>query len=541
SLSSQAIEGARTLISEKYGADYLPDTPRVYKTKAKGAQEAHEAIRPAGDVFRSPGQAERELPVVLQPKDVPDATRLYELVWKRTIASQMADARGYHTQVVVEAGEARFDAKGKTVEFPGFRSIYSVSTDANRHKPDQSDQVLPPVKKGDSLTTGQLEARPHQTKPAPRLTEATLVKELEARGIGRPSTYASIIEKILHRDYVFKRATALVPTFTAFAVISLLEHHLGWLVDYNFTARMEDSLDDIAGGNGNSITYLREFYDGSSGLKGELERALEEIDARKVCTIPIGEDESGTPIHVRVGRFGPFLALGDSRADIPEGMPPDELTTIKAMELINERREGPRPLGEDPETGKTVYLAKGRFGPFVQLGEVEEKVKPKRASLLKTMQPEEIRLDTALALLALPREVGLHPRSNEPVLAANGRYGPYVKCGKETRSITADLSVLDLSLTDAVTLLDTPAAKKRGPKVIRELGTDPSTDLVVKLMDGRYGPYVTDGSTNASLPKQSSPDDIDLDGAVELIRKREKAPKRPRRKNSRTKKTSKRS
>ena len=525
-LSSQAVSAARGLIHAEYGDKFLPDSPRVYKGKAKNAQEAHEAIRPAGDQFRTLKEAKSGLDN--------DERRLYELIWKRTVGCQMADARGRTIAVKVVAGEGQFEAKGKTIEFAGYRLAYVADHDDPEAAAADAEKILPPVKANDALTAGDLEAKGHTTKPPPRMTEAALVKELEERGIGRPSTYASIIDTIIRRDYVFKKGSALVPTWTAIAVTRLLEsEHFKWLVDYEFTAQMEDELDDIAVGDGNRDDYLSTFW---TSLQKSVEKGGETIDPREVCTIPIGPIEASickklnvdadTTVVVRVGKYGPFLQAAERTANLPDELAPDELTIEKAVELL----QGPKVLGGDTESDLDVLLANGRFGWYVQLGTNEESEKPKRKSVPRGLKPEEVTLETALALLYLPRTVGVNPDNGEDILADYGRYGAFIKCGSETRSIRDKnpLKVLEVTVDDAVALLAKPKGR-RSAEVLKELGEDPSTKKAVRLMDGRYGPYVTDGDTNASLGKDLDSDSITLEKACELLRAREKAPKRKRR------------
>jgi DNA topoisomerase-1 len=521
-LSQEAIAAARSLIKEAYGDPYLPSKPRLYKSKAKNAQEAHEAIRPAGAVFRTLRQAESELER--------DEARLFTLIWKRTVASQMANAEGMLTQVRIEAGDALFGTGGKSIRFPGFRRAYVEGADDPGAELMDAERLLPTMTVGEGVEVTKAEARGHQTEPPRRLTEATLIKELEAKGIGRPSTYASIISK-LQSEYLFKKGSALVPQFTAFAVITLLEKNLPWLVDYDFTARMEARLDDVALGQENRIKVLDLFYFGENGLKDTLETAFEKVDARSVCTIPLGVTADGKAIDIRVGKWGPFLSSGEVTADIPEDTPPDELSVEMAAALLKAREDGPRVLGTCEETDKQILLCNGRFGAYVQLGEPEGKTKPKRASLLKGMEPEEVDLEMGLKLLSLPRDIGPHPRTEDPVVVSNGRYGPYVKSGDTSRSLAKPEDLFTLTMDEAVVLLDTAPTRGRkgGPQAIRTMGPDPKTEREVKLMAGRYGPYVTDGKTNASLPKAADPDTLDLAGAIELIRKKEGAPKRPRR------------
>ncbi|MEC8191431.1 MAG: type I DNA topoisomerase, partial [Myxococcota bacterium] len=524
-LSKQAISAARGLIGDEYGTKYLPDSPRVYKSKAKNAQEAHEAIRPAGDQFRSLKEAAAALDS--------DQRRLYELIWKRTVGCQMADARGRTITVRIAAGDGIFEAKGKTIDFAGYRLAYVAGSDDPEAAAMDAERILPPVEAGDVLEVGDLEAKGHATKPPPRLTEAALVKELEERGIGRPSTYASIIDTILRREYVFKKGSALVPTWTAVAVTRLLEsEHFRWLVDYEFTAQMENQLDEIAVGEGNRDEYLERFWD---SLKNSVEQGTATIDPRDVCTLDIGlvEDadakklsvDAGTPIVVRVGKYGPFLQAGERTANLPDDLAPDELSLTKAIDLLS----GPKVLGVSDETGQEVLLANGRFGWYVQLGDNEQEGKPRRKSVPRGIKPEAVDFELGAALLSLPRDVGVHPETGEAIVADYGRYGPYVKSGKETRSIRDKnpMKVLDITVEEAVEMLAKPKGRK-GAEVLKEMGEDPKTKKAIKLMDGRYGPYVTDGDTNASLGKAHSAESLTLEAAVELIREREKAPKRKR-------------
>ncbi len=529
-LSTEAVAAARNLIKAQYGAKFLPNQPRIYTNKSKNAQEAHEAIRPAGQSFRDLDRAKAELGA--------DEFRLYSLIWKRTVACQMVDAKGRSMRIEIGAGEASFQARGRTIDFPGYRRAYVEGSDDPDAELADQDRLLPPLVEGDTVVLDTLEAIGHQTKPPARLTEASLVKELEAKGIGRPSTYASIIDTILRRKYVFKKGSALVPTFTAFAVTALMERHLGNLVDYDFTAKMEDRLDEIALGKDEYLDFLERFYRGDAGLQAVLTQAGEDVDPRTVCTIPVGLSSDGQQVDVRVGRYGPFLNMGETNADIPDDLPPDELTLEKAVEIIEERRKGPKALGTDPTTDKPVYLMKGRFGPYVQLGDIEEvpgkgsrtrKVKPPRAGLLRGMDPETLDFETAMKLLSLPRDLGPHPETNEPVLATNGPYGPYIKShGKGSRSIPTGKDLFTFTLEEALDLLSKPS-RRRGTEPLKELGPDPLNGREVRVMSGRWGPYVTDGETNATLPPLADPLQVDLASAIELIRKRENAPKRTKR------------
>jgi DNA topoisomerase-1 len=529
-LSGEAIEAARTLIKAQYGQTFLPNAPRSYTKKSKNAQEAHEAIRPAGQTFRNLDRAKGELGT--------DEFRLYSLIWKRTVACQMVNARGRSMRIELTASDAVFQARGRTIDFPGYRRAYVEGSDDPDAKLADQDKLLPPLVKGDTVQIQSVEARGHATKAPARLTEASLVKELEAKGIGRPSTYASIIDTILRRKYVFKKGTALVPTFTAFAVTALMERHLGNLVDYDFTAKMEDRLDEIAVGNDKYLDFLERFYRGDAGLQAVLTQAADEVDPRTVCTIPVGKSPDGEQVDVRVGRYGPFINMGDTNADIPNELPPDELTLEKAVEIIEERRRGPKVLGTDTATDKPVYLMKGRFGPYVQLGEAEvvpgkgkrtRTIKPPRAGLLRGMDPETLDFETAMKLLSLPRDLGPHPETKESVLATNGPYGPYVKSkGKGSRSIPTGKDLFIYTLDEAVELLSKPS-RRRGTEPLKELGPDPLTKREIRVMSGRWGPYVTDGETNATLPQLADPLQVDLPSAVEMIRKRENAPKRTKR------------
>jgi DNA topoisomerase-1 len=528
-LSGEAVTAARGLIKEQYGARFLPNAPRTYSKKSKNAQEAHEAIRPAGQTFRNLERAKAELGS--------DEFRLYSLIWKRTVASQMVDAKGRSMRIEMTAEDAVFQSRGRTIDFPGYRRAYVEGSDDPEAELADQERLLPPLVMGDQVSLDSLDAVGHQTKAPARLTEASLVKELEAKGIGRPSTYASIIDTILRRKYVFKKGSALVPTFTAFAVTALMENHLGNLVDYDFTARMEDRLDEIAVGNDAYLDFLERFYRGQSGLQSVLNQAADSVDPRTVCTIPVGQSPDGQQVDVRVGRYGPFLNMGDTNADIPDDLPPDELTLEMAVQIIEERKKGPKVLGVDPTTDKPVYLMKGRFGPYVQLGDVEEvpgkgkrtrKIKPPRAGMLRGMDPETLDFETAMKLLALPRDLGPHPETTEAVLATNGPYGPYVKShGKGSRSIPAGKDLFTFSLAEALDLLAKPA-RRRGTEPLKQLGPDPLTGREIRVMSGRWGPYVTDGETNATLPPLADPLQVDIAAAVDMIRKRENAPKRTR-------------
>ena len=528
-LSQTAINAARTQARELYGAEYVPDAPRVYTSKVKNAQEAHEAIRPAGDRFRTPPQAAR---AGLSG----DELRLYELIWKRTVASQMKDATGESVSVRVSgrssAGEeAEFAASGKIISFYGFLKAYveSVEDDAEQ---DDRESRLPPLAEGDPLR-GELSPAEHATRPPARYTEATLVKELEDREIGRPSTYASIIGTILDRGYVFKKGTALVPSFLAFAVVNLLEQHFAHLVDYDFTARMEDALDEIARGEAARVPWLQRFYFGTDGDPAHHEEGLKDlvsdigdIDARDVSSFPL----AGTDIVVRVGRYGPYLERDGQRVNVPEGTAPDELTPERAAELFDQP-SGDVPLGTDPATGHQIVAKSGRFGPYVtEVLPEGDTAKPRTSSLLASMALDTVTLDDALRLLTLPRTIG--ELDGETVTVQNGRYGPYVKKGTDSRSLENEDQLFTLSLAEAKEMFAQPKARGRGRTAappLRELGEDPDGRSIV-IKDGRFGPYATDGETNASLRKADSVESITLQRAVELLAERRAAgPAKPRR------------
>ncbi len=520
-LAAVAVEAARELVGSQYGPEYLPEGPRVYPTKVKNAQEAHEAIRPAGHPF--------DFPESLRAVLTPDEFKLYDLIWKRTVASQMADARGRRMTILVEAGEAVFQASGKTVEFPGYLRAYVEGSDDPEAELADREAVLPPLDVGERLRCKQLEPKGHTTQPPVRYSEAALTRKLEEEGIGRPSTYASIIDTILAREYVFKRGNVLVPTWVAFAVSQLLQDHLPGLVDYQFTAEMEDDLDAISRGEMAHVDYLKSFYFGNDhdGLKQLLENKVGEIDARDISRIRIGKPEgrgkAAAEVFVRVGRYGPFVEQGSRRASLPEKLAPDELTLDAALELLDKAAQGEEPLGTCPETGEPVFLRTGRFGPYVQRGTAHGDKKPQNASLLRGMTPEDVDFQMALKLLSLPRELGKHPETGEPVMAHNGRFGPYVKCGNETRSLPEDVSPLDITLPAALHLFAQPKGGRRMTRrkePIKVFDVSPVSGEPVQLLDGRYGPYVTDGKTNASLPRGIAPGDVTFERALDLLAER---------------------
>jgi DNA topoisomerase-1 len=526
-LSEQAITAARAAIRQQYRDEYLPDAPRTYQKKVKNAQEAHEAIRPAGDEIRSPDAVRGELDG--------DQQRLYELIWMRTIACQMVDARGRKMTIRLAAtstgGEqATFRASGKTYDFLGWRRAYIEDVDEGAE--EEREARLPSVAEGDGLTCRELTAVAHETKPPARYTEASLVKELEERGIGRPSTYAAVIETIQARGYVWRKGTALVPAWIAFGVTNLLEQHFAHLVDYSFTATMEEALDVIASGESAREKWLDPFYfgNGTPGLR-ELtsEEHLARIDARSVSTIPIGIDETGHDIVVRVGRYGPYAQREESEtASLPPEIAPDELTVELALDLIRQQAEGPKALGDDPETGLPVLVLTGRFGPYVQLGEqaAGTKKKPPRASLFASQRPESLTLHEALQLLSLPRVLGNDAEARE-IVASPGRFGPYIKrADGDTRSLTTEDQLFTISLAEAEALFAQPKQRRgRGqPKPpIAELGENPDNGANVRVLEGRFGPYVTDGHVNATVPRGVDPGALTLDEAVGLLRARAEA------------------
>ncbi|HEY3954404.1 MAG TPA: type I DNA topoisomerase [Streptosporangiaceae bacterium] len=532
-LSQTALTAARKQARELYGNEYVPDKPRTFASKVKNAQEAHEAIRPAGDSFRTPAQTGR---AGLSG----DELRLYELVWKRTVASQMKDATGESVSVRVRGtssdGErVEFGASGKIINFYGFLKAYVEDADEGAERDDR-ERRLPPLAENDPLDALRLAPAGHETRPPARYTEATLVRELEEREIGRPSTYASILGTILDRGYVFKKGTALVPSFLAFAVTSLLEQHFGQLVDYEFTARMEDVLDEIARGEAARVPWLRRFYFGSDGEEGlkELVSDITDIDAREVSSFPL----AGTDIVIRVGRYGPYLERDGERVNIPDGIAPDELTPEKAAELFAQP-SGERELGTDPSTGRVIVARAGRFGPYVTEQPADgdgDGGKPRTGSLLKTMSLETVTLEDALKLLSLPRTLG--ELDGEQVTVQNGRYGPYVKKGTDSRSLDSEEQLFTVTLAEAEKLLAQPKARGRrssgaAAPPLREMGEDPATGKPMMIKDGRFGPYVTDGETNASLRKGDTVEEITVQRAAELLADRRAAgPSTPRRRTA---------
>lgn len=549
-LSAQAVTAARTQAVALYGDKAVPANPRSYRNNAKNAQEAHEAIRPSGDTFRTPKEVTSGLDR--------DELRLYELIWKRTVASQMADAKYETTTVTIDADAAgktaTFTASGTVYTFKGFLEAYEEGRDEKRSDNDRADdQSLPSLAVGDALKLTDVEPKGHATSPKPRYTEASLVKALEEHGIGRPSTFASIIDVILDRGYVSKRGQALVPSWLAFSIVRLLEEHFADLVDYDFTAALEDDLDSIARGEQNRAAWLREFYFGSKdhvGLRNIVDN-LGDIDAREINSTKIGD-----VAVLRFGRYGPYLEVpGDDpetprRINVPEDLAPDELTPEKARELIDAPVGGDRVLGQNPENGRDVVIKDGRFGPYLEEVLPEEEApaeevkpkrgakkvvapKPKRASLFKSMSPETIDLETALKLLSLPREVGADPESGTVITAQNGPYGPYIKKGTDSRSIASEDMIFDITLEQALEIYSQPKYANRAATSIKEFEADPVSGKPIRIKDGRFGAYVTDGTTNVTIPRGQTADDITFEVAVQMLaEKRAKgpAPKRTTRK-----------
>jgi DNA topoisomerase-1 len=550
-LSESALSAARQQARDLYGAEYVPQSPRLYEKKVKNAQEAHEAIRPAGDRFRTPAQVAGELRG--------DEFALYELIWKRTVASQMADTRGSTATVKLGAtlGDGRtveFSASGTVITFRGFLAAYEEGRDDDGGRDAKGDEErrLPKLSEGVALSVVRAEADGHETSPPPRYTEATLVKAMEEKGIGRPSTYASIMGTIQDRGYVGTRGSALIPTWLAFAVTRLLEEHFSSLVDYDFTASMEEDLDRIANGDEQRARWLARFYFGDEARTQEgLRRLVEdlgEIDAREISTIPIGEG-----IVVRVGRYGPYveetlpegldLATGEvadgatgtpRRATITDDIAPDEMTPAKARELLEQSSDDGRVIGQDPETGRDIVAKAGRYGPYVTEVLDEEtaglkgksKVKPRTASLFKDMDLASLDLDTALKLLSLPRLVGTDEEGVE-ITAQNGRYGPYLKKGTDSRSLASEQQLFDITLEEALAIYAQPKQRGRGAGTapLKELGDDPVSARPMVVKDGRFGPYVTDGETNATLRKDDDPESITPERGAELLaEKRAKGP-----------------
>ncbi|MBD2778182.1 type I DNA topoisomerase [Iningainema tapete] len=517
-LSDQAIAAARACVEQLYGQQYLSNQPRQYTTKSKGAQEAHEAIRPAGSTFRTPaetGLSGREL-------------QLYDLIWKRTVASQMADARQTQITVQLQVEDAGFRSSGKRIDFPGFLRAYVEGSDDPEAALEDQEVILPNLKVGDQPKCNNIEAIGHETQPPARYTEATLVKTLESEGIGRPSTYASIIGTIIDKGYTQLVNNALVPTFTAFAVTDLLEKYFPDVVDPSFTSKMEQTLDDIATGEAKWLPYLQEFYLGDKGLETLVKEQENQIDANLARTVELENLEA----KVRIGKFGPYIEVenGDGvvTASIPKDLTPADLDPKQVETLLRQKTTGPDQVGIHPETGEPIYMLIGPYGPYVQLGEKsEENPKPKQASLPKGVTPENVTLDIAVGLLALPRNLGTHPVTGGKIQANLGRFGPYVvhdqgKEGKDYRSLKSIDNVLTISLERALELLSEPkkgrsSTSSKSKAALRELGSHPDDGEAVNIYDGPYGPYIKHGKTNVSIPEGETVDSVSLDSALELL------------------------
>src|SRR6476469_2875779 len=521
-LSEQAIAAARSCVQELYGSEYLSPQPRKYTTKSKGAQEAHEAIRPAGSTFRTPQQTG------LDGIDF----RLYDLIWKRTVASQMADSRQTHVTVQTQVEDAGFRSSGKRIDFPGFLRAYVEGSDDPDAALEDQEVILPALKVGDKPNCKDLEAVGHETQPPARYTEASLVKMLESEGVGRPSTYASIIGTIVDRGYAKLIANALIPTFTAFAVTTLLETHFPDLVDTGFTSRMEQTLDEIATGEAKWLPYLQKFYTGETGLATQVKEQESQIDAKVARTVVL----ENLSAKVCIGKFGAYLESeseeGLVKASIPQDLTPADLDPEKVEFLLKQKTEGPEKLGLHPETGEPIYVLIGSYGPYVQLGEVSEtNKKPKRASLPKGTDKDSVTLDMAVSLLTLPRLLGTHPETGAKVQANLGMYGPYVvhdqgKVGKDYRSIKPPDDVLTIMLDRALELLAQPKAARGSSKTatpLKELGAHPESGELINVYDGRYGPYVKHGDINASLAKDESVENFTLQKALDLLAAKEAA------------------
>ncbi len=513
-LSGQAIAGARRTVEELYGEAYLSERPRQYSSKSKDAQEAHEAIRPAGDKF-------------LHPKDTGLQGReraLYELIWKRTVATQMAEARKLSVSVRLSCEDTEFVANGTRILFPGFLRVYVEGKDDPEAVLDDREVLLPELAEGQEVFLRSLEPTSHETKAPPRYTEASLVQNLEREGIGRPSTYASIISTLYERGYVRRQGTSLIPTFTGWAVIQLLENHFHQLIEYGFTSDMEGALDEIAAGERDYLDYLKSFYLGPDGLKQKVDTREAEIDPEKSRTIsmPLSLDHT----EIKIGRYGPYLvhqepANGEVHASIPEEIPPADLDDTQISELIEIQKNGPRPLGTHPETGESIYCLVGRYGPYVQLGEAsEEKPKPKRAGVPKGMKASEVDLPTAVKLLSLPRVLGVHPETGNEIVANLGRFGPFVVHDGDFRSLKKDDDVYAVDLARALELL---AQEKKGrggrSKMLKDLGTVPKTKKKLAVYDGKYGPYIKVGTKNVGIPKEQKEQaaELSLEDALKIV------------------------
>ncbi|QDU95639.1 type I DNA topoisomerase [Lignipirellula cremea] len=517
-LASVAVDAARDLVRSEYGPNFLPEKPNTYANKVKNAQEAHEAIRPAGHPFELPDALRNELSV--------DEFKLFELIWKRTIASQMLPARGRNITLTLEGGGAVFVATGKIIDFAGHLRAYVEGSDEPEAELADKERILPNVVQGDILDCRKLDSKSHATQPPRRYTEASLTEELESRGIGRPSTYAAIIETLLERKYVYLKGKALVPQWVAFSVIRLLEEHFPHLVNYDFTAQMENSLDTISRGEADHVPYLNDFYHGlqggGGGLKDQVKAKLEEVNISEINRFSLGAPEGDKgEVILRVWKDSATVEQDGRRTTVPDAIAPDELTMARALELLEQSEKAEEPLGFT-EDKRPIFLKMGRFGPYIQLAAENEDEKPKNASLLKGMEPDSIDLETALKLLSLPRDLGEHPELKERVLAANGPYGPYIRAGKENRKLPDTLSPLDVTMEQAIELLKQPKSTRgrQQREALRTFDPSPITENPVTVIDGRYGPYISDGETNAPLPKGVSTEELTFEQALHELAER---------------------
>jgi DNA topoisomerase-1 len=519
-LSQQAIAAARSCVQQMYGKEYLSPQPRQYKTKSKGAQEAHEAIRPAGSEFRLPRQTG------LNGKEL----SLYDLIWKRTVASQMAEAKLTQIIVNIQVEDAIFRSSGKRIDFPGFFRAYVEGSDDPEAVLENQEVILPNLQAGDHPDCQQLDVISHETQPPARYSEASLVKTLEKEGVGRPSTYASILGTIIDRGYAQMRNKTLIPTFTAFAVVSLLEEHFQDLVDTKFTSKMEQTLDEIATGEAQWLPYLDQFYRGEQGLENQVKTKENQIDSQQAKVIKL----ENMPVKVKIGKFGAYIEAENGediiKSSIPTDLTPADLNPEQVEVLLKQKTEGPQVLGTDPETGLPIYLLIGTYGPYVQLGDVPEgkKKKPKTASFPKGVTPENITLAMALDYLSLPRTLGNHPETDKPIKASLGRFGPYVvhdqgKEGKDYRSLKKEDDVLTVTLERALELLAQPK-KGRGrssgstKKPLKELGNHPKDDQPINIYEGPYGIYFKHGRTNVKLPEKETLESMTLEKALNLLK-----------------------
>jgi DNA topoisomerase-1 len=518
-LSEEAIVGSRNVIQDLYGDDYLPGKANRYDTKVKNAQEAHEAIRPAHRVFRSVDEVKNTLGN--------DAAKLYDLIWKRTVASQMTSAKLKQTSVTIQNQESEFRANGQVILFPGYMRVYVEGRDNPDKDLANKERILPSMEEGEKLMFQELESDSHTTKPPARYTEASLVKGLEENGIGRPSTYASIISTIVRRGYVDRSGGKLSPTFLGLAVTQLLENHFTNLVSKAFTAKMEDGLDEISRGELGAVPFMTNFYRGGGRFLG-LEKMLnEKVDIPAACTIEMPE-QIAESTEGRIGRYGPYLRRGDDTRSIPEKVYFGDLTLDAIEEIFSQETKEDESLGDDPDSGEAIWIKKGPYGHYVQLGDSKT-----RKGIPKNYPLSDVDLAYALKLLALPRDVGPHPESGETIMADYGRFGPYIKCGKQNASLRGPETPLDITIEKAVELL---ANRNKRSSELRTIGDHPETGETITVKDGRFGPYITDGKVNASLKGDLTPEGVTLDQAVELINHRRANPPKKRKRRTTKKK-----